>query len=157
MPPVPRRAPRVDISRARGPISDPYYQKVIRERQRKEAQMEHTAIGPVEQIARGLGGAVINYATGGDPGGTLEEMEQRGRVPIEVVPSYGTGGRSGCPPGFTVARDSCTGEIYCKKTRKRRKRLLTCSDKADLAFIIGQLGKGAAGTSAISSLLARCG
>lgn len=44
------------------------------------------------------------------------------------------------------------------KPRRRRKRLLTCSDKADIAFLHGQLGGGALGRAAISSLLSRrCG
>ncbi len=62
-----------------------------------------------------------------------------------------------CPPGFTVAVDHCTGQIICKKTRRRRKRLLTCSDKADIAFLTGTLGKGQLAQTAISSLLSRCG
>ncbi len=41
-------------------------------------------------------------------------------------------------------------------TRRRRKRMLTCSDKADIAFLKGQLGTGALGQSAISALLANC-
>jgi hypothetical protein len=45
-----------------------------------------------------------------------------------------------------------------KKTRRRRRRLLTCGDKADIAFLHGQLGGGALGRAAISSLLSRrCG
>lgn len=44
------------------------------------------------------------------------------------------------------------------KRRRRRRRLLTCSDKADIAFLHGQLGGGALGRAAISSLLSRrCG
>lgn len=39
--------------------------------------------------------------------------------------------------------------------RHRRKRLLTCQDKSDIAFLHGQLGSGALGKAAISSLLAR--
>lgn len=39
--------------------------------------------------------------------------------------------------------------------RNRRKRLLTCSDKSDIAFLHGQLGSGALGKAAISSLLSR--
>ena len=45
-----------------------------------------------------------------------------------------------------------------KKKRRRRRRLLTCSDKADIAFLHGQLGGGALGKAAISTLLSRrCG
>lgn len=42
-----------------------------------------------------------------------------------------------------------------KKNRRRRRKLLTCGDKADIAFLYGQLGGGALGRSAISSLLSR--
>ncbi len=56
----------------------------------------------------------------------------------------------------TFRVDRCTGELVCIKPRKRRRRLLTCGDKADIAFIVGSLGKGALGQTAISSMLARC-
>lgn len=39
--------------------------------------------------------------------------------------------------------------------RRRRRRLLTAQDKADIAFIVGVLGKGQAGQTAIASMLAR--
>jgi len=97
------------------------------------------------------------------PGGGLDtrrsfsgfesQVEGARLPPIEINPSMANGV---CPPGSHIAVDKCTGEIFCKKTRKRRKRLLTCSDKADIAFIIGQLGKGATSQSAISAMLARC-
>jgi hypothetical protein len=49
------------------------------------------------------------------------------------------------------------GRVY-GRPRRRRKRLLTCSDKADIAFLHGQLGGGQMGRAAISSLLSRrCG
>lgn len=42
--------------------------------------------------------------------------------------------------------------------RRRRRRLLTCSDKADIAYLVGQLGQGQLGKAAISALLSRrCG
>jgi len=39
--------------------------------------------------------------------------------------------------------------------RRRRRRLLTTQDKADIAFIIGTMGKGQMATSAIAQLFAR--
>ncbi len=42
-----------------------------------------------------------------------------------------------------------------KKNRRRRRKLLTCGDKADIAFLYGQLGGGQLGRAAISSLLSR--
>lgn len=44
-----------------------------------------------------------------------------------------------------------------KPRRRRRRRLLTCQDKADIAFLRGTLGGGQLGTAAITSLLtSRC-
>ncbi len=64
-------------------------------------------------------------------------------------------------PGSAEAQkfefDPLTGEVSLKKTRRRRRRLLTCSDKADIAFLTGTLGKGALAQTAITSVLARCG
>ncbi len=75
--------------------------------------------------------------------------------PIQINPTMGSDGQ--CPPGSHIAVDKCSGMLYCAKNRKRRKRLLTCSDKADIAFITGTLGKGALAQTAIASLLAKCG
>lgn len=41
------------------------------------------------------------------------------------------------------------------RRRRRRKQLLTASDRQDIAFIVGTLGKGEMGKAAISQLLAR--
>ncbi len=61
-----------------------------------------------------------------------------------------------CPPGFHVAVDKCSGAIVCKKTRRRRKRMLSCSDKVDISFITGTLGKGQMAQAAIAALIAKC-
>jgi len=63
----------------------------------------------------------------------------------------------GFPPGTKLEVDPITGEVKVVKRRRRRKRLLTCQDKADIAFLRGQLGGGEMGRTAISSLLSRCG
>lgn len=60
--------------------------------------------------------------------------EQYDRIPTDV-------------PGEFVYRK--------KRSRRRRRRLLTASDKADIAFLIGQLGTGQLGRAAISSILSR--
>jgi len=62
----------------------------------------------------------------------------------------------GFPPGTKFEVDASTGEVKILKRRRRRKRLLTCSDKADIAFVVGNLGKGAMGQAAVSGLLSRC-
>ena len=57
------------------------------------------------------------------------------------------------PKGYYV---NDRGEL--KKRRYRRRKLLTCGDKADIAFIVGQVGTGAMGKAAVSALLSRrCG
>lgn len=63
----------------------------------------------------------------------------------------------GFAPGTKFEVDPATGEVKIIKRRRRRKRLLTCSDKADIAFVTGTLGKGSLASTAISSLLSRCG
>ncbi len=41
------------------------------------------------------------------------------------------------------------------RPRRRRRKLLTCGDKADIAFLHGNLGGGQLGRSAISAVLSR--
>ncbi len=122
--------------------------------------MIHEDIGGfVKTVGGAVGGAILG--TGNSRDARLARVSNLAAGPftpgadIEIVPSMDAQGR--CPPGSAIARDACTGEIYCKKTRKRRKRLLTCGDKADIAFVIGTLGKGQIAQTAIASLLARCG
>jgi len=63
----------------------------------------------------------------------------------------------GLPQGTVFKIDEATGEIVILKRRRRRKRLLTCGDKADIAFLTGTLGKGQLAQGAITSLLSKCG
>jgi len=57
------------------------------------------------------------------------------------------------PEGADIQIDPTIGPA--RRTRRRRRKLLTCSDKADIAFLYGQLGGGQLGKAAISSLLSR--
>lgn len=76
----------------------------------------------------------------------------------------GSGGRSWEEAGIEVSENGNvgasdvsvggSGRIYGRR-RRRRRRLLTAQDKSDIAFLIGQLGKGQAGQAAISTLLSR--
>ncbi len=69
-----------------------------------------------------------------------------------VAMASGNGCGPKCPPGFVWSlKQNC-----CVKSRKRRKRMLTCSDKQDIAFLTATLGKGEMAKSAIGSLLANC-
>ncbi len=76
--------------------------------------------------------------------------------PIGPLSPNGTAD-GGLGPGARFRIDKCTGQLVLIKPRSRRKRLLTCQDKADIAFVTGTLGKGEMGKTAISSLLSRCG
>ncbi len=87
------------------------------------------------------------------PAGPVVGAEFETGAPIKIT----SGTNDACPPGHHLAQDSCTGQIVCKKNRRRRKRMLTCSDKADIAFITGTLGKGQMAQTAIASLIAKCG
>lgn len=53
------------------------------------------------------------------------------------------------------ALGSVMDDSAVRPKRHRRKRLLTCGDKSDIAFLHGQLGSGALGKAAISALLSR--
>ncbi len=75
---------------------------------------------------------------------------------IDIVAGGANGQVNNCPDQSKRWKLDCFNQLVPVKTRRRRKRMLTCSDKADLAFLIGQLGKGAAGTSAVSALLSKC-
>ena len=99
--------------------------------------------------------------------GITRALSGRAKVPPSIIPQF-----TGEPtvlqplpvpsktidiiPGTKFDIDPVTGEVTAKKKRRRRKRLLTCADKADIAFIVGTLGKGQTGTSAVTTLLARC-
>ena len=80
-----------------------------------------------------------------------------GRNEMAGTIDSGNGYDPNCPPKDKYWKvDSCTGQLVPVTRRRRRKRLLSCSDKADLAFLVGTLGKGSIASTAISSLLAKC-
>ncbi len=57
----------------------------------------------------------------------------------------------GAPPkGYKVVRDSCGNGVLRKVRRRRRRRMLTAGDKADIAAIISMAGKGQLATSLIN-------
>lgn len=61
-------------------------------------------------------------------------------------------------PTYPEGADIVIDSQQCRPRRRRRRKLLTCGDKADIAFLYGQLGGGQLGRSAISALLSRrCG
>lgn len=67
-----------------------------------------------------------------------------------VAMASGNGCGPKCPPGFVWSlKQGC-----CVKSRRRRRRMLTCSDKEDIAYLTATLGKGEMAKSAIGQLLA---
>lgn len=110
-----------------------------------------TTIGAI--IGPAIGKAIVKRLRGGRGGSRVGFLgDQAGAGP------FGTPGADiEIVPGTRFDIDPVTGDVVCKKTRRRRKRLLTCSDKADIAFLTGTLGKGALAQTAITSVLARCG
>ncbi len=97
-------------------------------------------------VAAGVGRTALGLVTGSvfDTGSEIEIQSQ--------AQAAATNGECKL---FRV--DRCTGQLVCVKRRRRRKRLLTCSDKADIAFLIGNLGKGDLGKSAVTAILSNCG
>lgn len=80
-------------------------------------------------------------------GGYFEEGSSGADV-VAMASGNGCGPR--CPPGHVWSlTKGC-----CVKSRRRRKRMLTCSDKEDIAYLTATLGKGEMAKSAIGQLLA---
>jgi hypothetical protein len=97
------------------------------------------------------GAAVYNAVWGGDESGKGETVAETSDaewytdMPYASVP---TRAQVGAPHGHPHPR----GLVH---RRRRRRKLLTASDKADIAFITGTLGKGEMGRTAIAALLSR--
>ncbi len=105
-------------------------------------QLGQTGVSPILTAAAAAAGTgLINAVTG--------QIFDRGSD-ITVDPLTGVCG-SDCPPGFHFdAKRGC-----CVKTRRRRKRMLTCGDKSDISFLTATLGKGDMAKAAIGALLSR--
>ncbi len=108
--------------------------------------------GPIVDIGRAvLGGIVGAVATQAERGAFRRGAD------IQIESNAEAEARR-CNNGFDkrFRIDPCSGQLVEVKKRRRRRRLLTCGDKADIAFVTGTLGKGQTGAAAISTLLARC-
>ncbi len=99
-------------------------------------------------------GSAIAGGGGGGGGGSTNLFDP---IPMGADITI-TGSGSKCYPGQECqpgwhwsAKHGC-----CVKTRRRRKRMLTCTDKADIGFIMGTMGKSDMAKSAIAALIARC-
>ncbi len=117
-----------------------------------------------QYLDAGLNYALSRAGNGGTAFAIAQETQRRGgmgtyfpegaQIDIQTQAEAAAGP---CPPGYIPRWDKCSGTMKCVKRRSRRKKLLTCSDRGDIAFVIGQLGKGANGQAAVSALLSRCG
>lgn len=87
--------------------------------------------------------------------GTGIQVASAGIDAYNKIKSAQTSSTATAGPGGVKAIDSTytVGRPYRK--RRRRRRLLTAQDKADIAFLHGQLGSGQLGRAAISALLSR--
>lgn len=77
------------------------------------------------------------------------------RAPVAAVAAGTCDGMAwtgGTPPkGYKVV-NYCGQGVLRKVRRRRRRRLLTCSDKADIAAVVGMVGKGQLASSIISRI-----
>lgn len=108
------------------------------------------AIMPVIGAPQGV--APSPYAAPG-VGSQLMLMAGQAAVNRYIGPTTSTGG-GGVPVPYDYP-DAATHRTYSGRRRRRRRRLLTSSDKADIAYLVGQLGTGQIGRAAISALLSK--
>lgn len=73
-----------------------------------------------------------------------QNVQQAGLSPISFAQSLVPGG------GTATVHPGTVHDIMMHKRRRRRRRALTASDKVDIAFIAGILGKAAGGRFAVA-------
>lgn len=95
-----------------------------------------------------------DMATSTSTGGAIAAGGGNGQL-TGVLPAASTAGARTMCVRYRLNPATGKWEVAGKCRRRRRRRLLTASDKADLAFIIGQMGSGQLGKAAVSSLLSR--
>lgn len=111
-------------------------------------------VGPAVGAAYSAGKYIVGRAAQGaaqDLVGRAAQVGGSNIAPIPVgrdVEIYGRDEVQFDPGSNTYA-------VVRPQRRRRRKRLLTCSDKSDIAFLRGQLGGGELGRAAITALLSR--
>lgn len=111
----------------------------------------------VPDILKAAGGAVLGAVVRGIAGAGGQDQRNAFRTGPEIdILSQAEASRCNGDFSKRFKIDPCTGNLVEVKTRRRRKRMLTCSDKVDIAFVTGTLGKGQIASAAISSLLSRC-
>ncbi len=113
----------------------------------------------VQYVAQGAGGAVGAVASAG-----VEALMSRtlGRQTSTAGSGLGIAAPGTSFPTFpegadikVLSQEEAKAMGIKVRCRRRRRKLLTCGDKADIAFLHGNLGGGQLGRSAISAVLAR--
>lgn len=118
-----------------------------------------TSSGSSQQgIFGGIGAVIAAAKYGGKAVKKIRKRAQKTTMPRIDVDELVQGG------SFDVGEDieitdqygnRIEANIEPRNRRRRRRKLLTASDKSDIAFLVGQLGTGQAGKAAISALLSR--
>jgi hypothetical protein len=99
----------------------------------------------------GAGVGVYNAIWGGEESGKGETVAETSSAEWYTDMPYS----SGVPTKSQLGLHSHPHPRGLVHRRRRRRKLLTASDKADIAFITGTLGKGEMGRTAIAALLSR--
>jgi len=99
----------------------------------------------------GAGVGVYNAIWGGEESGKGETVAETSTAEWYTDMPYS----SGVPTQRQLGMHSHPHPRGLVHRRRRRRKLLTASDKADIAFITGTLGKGEMGRTAIAALLSR--
>ena len=97
------------------------------------------------------GAAVYNAVWGGEESGKGETVTETSTAEWYTDMPYS----SGVPTQRQLGMHGHPHPRGLVHRRRRRRKLLTASDKADIAFITGTLGKGEMGRTAIAALLSR--
>ncbi len=101
-----------------------------------------------------LGGQPASFTRGAEIEILSEEAwaQSQRKLPQTTLRTNGS-----VPSGpVTLKVDPVTGKVVrVPQKRRRRRRLLTCSDRADIAFITATLGKGQLASGAINAVLSR--
>ena len=99
----------------------------------------------------GAGVGVYNAIWGGEESGKGETVAETSTAEWYTDMPYS----SGVPTQRQLGMHGHPHPRGLVHRRRRRRKLLTASDKADIAFITGTLGKGEMGRTAIAALLSR--
>lgn len=113
---------------------------------------------PIPLIGGALGAAGAAAGVVGGALGTVGGLALRGLASSTASSSTPAASLAGGGTMFETGTGASTRALYggySGRRRRRRRRLLSAQDKADIAFLHGQLGSGQLGKAAISAVLSR--